>query len=808
MNPRSTKKLRIAAAVLSVLLVILIVAWLMVSRNYIDNGASRTAQEKLKQVLADGREDSTRTVNSKYGFTLHYDKDIFTVSGYETIDKSNDKTDGSKVYKNDELQESRGYNLLEIAFRQSDDAAQTEDKKLSSKLIQPRLAVSTSRSKKYFDRSAMPEKYRDTKKYSDLDLMAEMTVKQLTDKEASAKYTVADITVADKKFKKIEQTMLFRVGGEVHEIGRIYSYMTVQNGRPYWFKISAYTNDQTEDYVTQLETIIARTTFQQPDDSLLVGVKTDNVRLASTSDSTAHEAQNDVSKPTLADIEPNALINIAARNQIATVRIGSMRCADVSFTAANGTNFKINNACATKSGSGSIITGDGHIATAGRVTEFTDLTLFVQSFFSSSQVQQQYYSFLVQAGYVSQDNLNTLSQQAMSGSSEAAAAILSLIGKVSQQNVTLSSNVSEYIVQTSSNPISKQTTSSGRPKWITSATNLKASKIDVEVDVNNPRLDKKNAKTDVAILKIDGSFPSVELGEAGSLQNDELLTTVGYPLISSGFDTTQTTVAPVVVQGNLAGRLTDAGNHKLFWMTQIAVSNNGSPIFDHNGKQVGLATYGGEICSSSKDGNSCLGRTVARDIQDLKDISSRNGITPSANNELTRLWTNGLQEFSNGRYSKAKVHLGDLNRKYPGNYLVEKLLKISEETTDDYIDEELLINLDDASSGTLRDSRDSHNTAVLTVAILLGIVVFSLLIISVTIIVIVIDNKKKEVAQPRPMSPSFRPQTPPRFQTLYQQQTGQAPQPTVQSTPGQNYSPLPPQQPQPNQRPPQFPPDR
>lgn len=816
MNPRSTKKLRIAAIVLGVLLIMLTIGWSVVSQNYINNGASRTAQEKLKQVLAGEQESGIRTVASKYGFTVRYDEDVFTALGREAANKPSSEAKDSKTYKDDELQESRGYSSLEIAFRQPSDTAKAEDNKISSKLTLPHLAISTSNAKKYFDRTAMPEKYKDTKKYSDLDLMAETIIQQLTEKDANAKYTVSDVTIAGKKFKKVEQMLLFHNGGEAREIGRVYNYMTVQNDRPYWFKLPVYTGSWAEEYAAQLESLIAGMTFQQPDESLLLSAKTGSIRLADTSASTAHKEQNDAPAQVLTDINADTLTGVIARNQIATVRIGSMRCADMRFTAANGTNFTLNNACATNIGSGSIITGHGHIATSGRVTEFADAALFEQSFFSSSQVQQQYYNFVVQAGYISQASLTTLLQQSAAGSLEAAAAILSLINKVPQQSIAVSNNVSEYIVQTSNDPIRKQATSSGRPKWVPSITNLKASKIDAEVDVNGPRLDKNNTKTDVAILKIDGSFPSVELGDTGSLQNNELLTTIGYPVvIDNSLKTTQTKSVPTAAQGNLAGRLTDAGGHKLFWMAQTSIVSNGAPTFDRNGKQVGLSTYGGAACGSSESDNSCLGQGLTRDIQDLKNIASRNGIMPSSNNEITRLWMNGLQEFSDGRYSKAKVHFGDLNKKYPGNYLVEKLLKISEETKDDYIDEQLLINLDDASSGTLRKSRDSHNTIVLIVMILLGTVGLSFIIVVITIIAIVIDNKKKEVAQPRPMPQSFHPQTPPRFQTLYQQQPGSMPQYPPQPVPGQNYSPLPPQSsqqpPQPYQQPPtphQFPQDK
>ena len=88
---------------------------------------------------------------------------------------------------------------------------------------------------------------------------------------------------------------------------------------------------------------------------------------------------------------------------------------------------------------------------------------------------------------------------------------------------------------------------------------------------------------------------------------------------------------------------------------QIAAGNSGGPAFDDDGKQIGLNTYGGSSCADrSERNNSCFGEGVFRDIADLKTMAKKNNVALSANGELTKLWKDGLESFSQGKYSQAK----------------------------------------------------------------------------------------------------------------------------------------------------------
>ena len=785
MEQKPTKKLKLIAIISGALFVILIAVWIFIATRPQETGnVTRTARQKMKNALLGDGKSGVQTVVSKYGFTVTYDTATFNGSAHEVTKESNDKKYSAKTYNNDELKESRGYNLVEIAFKQASDAIKGKDGKISSRTIRPYLTINTSRARNYFDRSIMPDKYKDKKKYSDLDLLAEVDVMKVKEKEPNAKLTVSKITISGKEFRKIDQTLTYTNNGTVYETGHAYSYMTVQNGRPYWLRFNAYKGVGIEDYVAQLERIIAGVTFQKPDNKLLVGAS-ENAGVVLASSSTNSSLNNQDTMNTLENLDTDSIISVVARNQIATVRIASARCADIKYTADNGASLQIQNACAGGIGSGSIITNNGHVATNGHVVEWSTDTLFSSAMSQAGEdLWKSYFEFVISAGYISRADLASLAAKAQEGSTDAIAIIFSLINKVPEHNVQVANDESDYVVQTSSDPIRIDGTYA-RYKWVTTSTNYSAKKIDSEVNMKSLRLDINNKETDVAILKIEGNFPAVELGDSTLLDSGDRLTAIGFPaVVDDGLNTKKEKTVPTVTQGNLQQTVLDGGGHKLFLMsTMIASGNSGGPAFDSKGKQVGINTYGGAACEDGKKGNSCFGKGIARDISDLKAMAKKNNVAISADGELTKLWKDGLAQFDKGKYSKAKDYFSELNRLYPQNYLVAKLLKISEETADDYVDEDVA-----KQYGNSPVDNKSNNTALAVVVVLT--ITIGLLFIGTSVVVIIVTSDNKRKKQEYDMLYEVNTQTPktppPHFQRLYEDEPGYA-----------NYSY--PQQPAPNQ---------
>ena len=384
------------------------------------------------------------------------------------------------------------------------------------------------------------------------------------------------------------------------------------------------------------------------------------------------------------EIDDSSLINVVARNQIATVRVGAYRCADVRYTAENGAQLNLTGLCVRGIGSGSIVSSDGYIATNGHVTDIRTAGLFDNGIQDS--MVDGYLSFLVRAGYLTQSEANQLLARAESGDGEAASTLMSFINRVPNSNITISNDQSSYIIQTSNDPIRWDANG-----WVATKTNLMAKKIDSEVETNDRAFNRNSKKTDVAILKADGEFPAVELGDINSLHEGSQITALGFPwIVDKGLDTTNATTVPTATQGRVDGIESDAGGHTLFSMSaKIASGNSGGPAFDDSGRQVGINTYGsgGDNCEDSGSKNNCFGSGLARDIKDLKAMARKNNIRLSSDGELTKLWKDGLEEFSHGQYSRAATYFEKLNSKYPNNYLVSRMLQISQNTADNYVEE-------------------------------------------------------------------------------------------------------------------------
>lgn len=687
-NKKSFKVLITATIISGVMLAVVLAAGYMIIRQNQQNSVTETARSKLRGVMLSAQQTTKRSVVSKLGFTVHYDSALFDASAHEVTAKSNSDAYNANTYKDDELKVSRGYNLVEVGFKKSDPGLSGKSK-LANSVIRPYLSIHTSRKRDYFDRSAMPERYKDTSKYSDLDLMASVIVKQFQENNPNDECKVSDVTISGKKFKLVDNTRKSRFSQTEQIIGHRYSYMTVQNDRPYWLEMTVYSavpeNDKAE-----IESLIASVSFQKPDENLLTHAddadSTPAIKLAAQSSSSSSSKGVDDKNITNIpyEIDDSSLIKVVARNQIATVRVGAYRCADVRYTAENGAQLNLSGLCMRGIGSGSIVSSDGYIATNGHVTDISTAGLFDNGI--QDNMVDAYLSFLIRAGYLTQTEASQLLARAESGDGEAASTLLSFINRVPSNNITTSNDQSSYVIQTSNDPIRWDTNG-----WVATKTNLIAKKIDSEVEINDRAFNRNSRKTDVAILKADGEFPTVELGDINSLHEGSQVTALGFPwIVDKGLDTTNATTVPTATQGRVDGIESDAGGHTLLSMsTKIASGNSGGPAFDDSGRQIGINTYGsgGDSCEGSDSKKSCFGSGIARDIKDFKTMARKNNIRLSSDGELTKLWKDGLEEFSHGQYSRATTYFEKLNSKYPNNYLVSRMLQISQNTADNYVEE-------------------------------------------------------------------------------------------------------------------------
>ena len=799
MNQKSMKKLKIVAIVLGVVFLISVIVGLIVVNNNRSSGVSKTAKKKIQKIFADEKAKHSRKVISKYGFSIQYDTDIFTGEGHVLKSDSNEKQYSATTYADDELKESRAYAILKLNFKKSPEKSK-DDEKFSFTKIVPEFSIVTSRKSNYFDRSTIPEEYKDTKKYSDLDLLLQGDINQLKKNDPNAKYYTSDVEISGLKFKKLVVDYGSTIDGNWRKTGEKISYLTVQNNRPYWISVFALSkNSYMQPYIDQLESLVGAVTFHQPDESYLVSANDGSGHLADSGISLAKAENFSKDKNTtntLNSLDEKSIIKVVARNQISTVRVGTIRCADMIYTAQNGATMRLNGLCTGGIGSGSIVSDDGYIATNGHVTEVAN-----QSMIRGLRSREQwdtYCHFMINAGYITRQALIDLIKKSQGGDQSATAAIQGLIDNVPIDNIRSENDRYDYIIQTSNDPIVHDRSNPEISRWKKTPTNVSAKKIDAEVNLRQARMDLNSDKTDVAILKIDGRFPAVDLGDSNGLSQGDQVTAIGYPaVVDNGTQTKQAKTVPTVTQGSVSGMRRDAGGHKLFSMTaQIAAGNSGGPAFDKDGKQIGLNTYGGAACANSdKKNNSCFGSGVFRDIADLKSMAKKNNVKLSSDGELTKLWKDGLEDFSQGKYSKAKDKFEKLDKKYSGNYLVTKMIDVASNTPDDYVEPKK----SDKESGGVADAgankksetdKTDNDTVMVVVVVVIASTGALFLVVSIIAIIVSASSRRKFNAYPQYAVGQY-PQQSPYQQQGYQQGFAPSQQypPQQSSMPSQQYPP-------------------
>ena len=121
------KKLKIAAIVLGVVFLISVIVGLIVVNNNRSSGVSKTAKKKIQKIFAEEDAKSLQKVVSKYGYSIRYDKSVFTGEGHVLNKDSNEKQYSATTYADDELKESRAYAILRLHFKKGSEKPNEEE---------------------------------------------------------------------------------------------------------------------------------------------------------------------------------------------------------------------------------------------------------------------------------------------------------------------------------------------------------------------------------------------------------------------------------------------------------------------------------------------------------------------------------------------------------------------------------------------------------------------------------------------------------------------------------------------------------
>ena len=677
-NIKKNEKFIIVAITIFVLTGLLGVTYYMYSSQEKKSTSIDNISGDKVQLVKDslGIKNTTQPINSTLGFSISYDTSLFDASGQVTDPASN--SEGyvfGTTYQNDELKESREYSLVKIKPKEVDNKDGQQ-----FKVYSPELTVLTNIRKSYLDnRVNLPENKGKTK----LQIFIDETTSKLQPKN-NAKLVASEpeeIQIGNTKFTKIIYTQKNNTFGVDHDYINIY-YFAVNNDRPYYLNISDIQNDS-GGVVSIYESFIKSFKFLDVDQSKLSMKHTpSNVLGANT---VSAEELPEGTANTIADIDEKTILNVVAKNQIAVVRVGTVSCKDLELKApGQSSRYNLDNVCIAGIGSGSIVSGDGYIATNGHVVQVGTKSIASMALPMSPTTEvlldryEKIGKYLIEKRKFSADQLSQLMSSARAGDEDATNALYGLGGYIDENDIDVKAENNKYLIQLSNQPLKINMTNKGfEPEYTDSV--VEAEFIDANFNPNidmNSQIDISQLDTsDVAILKIkSGTYPTVALGSITDLKKGSQLTAIGFPgFVDGGLETKNKTTVPSVTQGKVQGIFSQNRYKLIDTDVPIAQGNSGGPAFDDFGFQVGLNTYGYITCPDKN----CFGNGTARDVEDFRTLLKTNSIQIQTKSSIGDDWNEAVSAFSKGKYKVSTTKFESVAKNYHNNYLAEAMTKAS-----------------------------------------------------------------------------------------------------------------------------------
>lgn len=621
--------------------------------------------------------ETNDTIKSNRKFAIHYNRDQFNAVGY-IVQKNG--TEFIQVTGKD-LKKTDDYSVVYFNDKQ------LKKKELVNKLKASRseLTLSTNNNNDFFKR-----REAEQPGLSKLD----QTERHYKPKDSTtAKYTETsrkDLEVNGIKYRYVVYDSINpQVPNSKFLATQTEVYYTVQNDLPYVFQLVKYPYDanglyvETQQFDDALKALIGNISYGEKAQADVYGSSNNSSggKVTSTDDSTAANLPK--------DLEGETALKVAAKNQPAVVRIGHVHCADIALLLPNKQEYmRLDDSCSPVVGSGSIVSNNGYISTNGHVvTQSIALPLLVglslKSQAGDSKPINKYLSYLVDAGIMSQAEIEDMVSGVRDGNAEAIAKLTYSAENIPAELMAISNESRDYAIQLGNDPI-KYSTKGSKIAFNYSKTVVPAKFIDANFTLagsSQGKYDVSNSQSsDVAILKMDGdSFPVVKLGSVESIRSGDLITAIGFPaFVDDGLETKLRYTVPSITQGRVREIRFDSPEQIrkiVISNTPIAGGNSGGPSFTEDGLMAGLNTYGLAGCPDDQ----CFGSiSVFRDVADYKALLAKNQISADTNSKLTAQWTGAIDSFIDGNYKAALEGFKDVKESYPAFYLAGSLITQTE----------------------------------------------------------------------------------------------------------------------------------
>lgn len=644
------------------------------------------------------------TIQSKLGFTLSYPDQLFSSHGELGASRiaargAGDEQAVSQTFENNDLKIIRDYGYVRITPNESSErsrAAVTLPPELEINSYDKSLLLQTDE-QKAAEAEAAKDKKTTVKGQLSVGTFVAIDNKKRLGERTSDDGTVVTIEatkpvrqeIAGIEYQKVRYTTR-NENYQVHSEKYDDCYYTIQNDQPYSACVINVRPNKVA-VASLLEDTIRYVSYQSPEQSAATDDKdkpttADNETPGDSEDEEAIDTDKEAEQITVQPLylKSPEILKALAKNQPSVMRLGTLYCANIDLKRVDGsTGTTLTNACASKMASGAFISKSGHIATAGHVARF-DPKEAISGYINMAESQdemldrlQRVIDYLLDTRLLLETSAEYLKTGATTGNQDALAKIENLGSIIPTDYVQVQKEEYSYAVQLTDKPIVLNRATGNKPSFAYSDTVVKADFVKSDYDASKyhqEQFDAKHSTNDVAILKINGTFPVVPIGAGDGLGANQKLITIGFPAFSDGNLTADTILnVPIATQSSVNQTFDLEGKKVIDVNVPILPGNDGAPVFDEAAKLAGFAAYGPSYCPDGQ----CFGSGTIRSSNELSALIDKHNIELENKSPLSDTWSAGIDAYFAGNYQTAAGNFDEAGKLYGLNQWAPKLTEVA-----------------------------------------------------------------------------------------------------------------------------------